>query len=210
MRRNEPRRGERHSIKVEYIWLGLFFTLGGVQIVKSILPPKFRMPRSNTEFSLLPSTCCVQILMVYCSLSLLLSISLTLYLLSVMSRASTSCLQNWTHFFFFNISSSRRFFQNISSIILFFLILQYCKFCPNHRILKSLEWKYLAKKKKKNAGFFEGEVDSCVSLPKTPVSRCFYLVSNLSSRKKFISFHKTPLQFLQLLFCIFPIGRQEK
>lgn len=35
---------ERHSIKVEYVWLGLFFTLGGVQIVKSILPPKFRMP----------------------------------------------------------------------------------------------------------------------------------------------------------------------
>lgn len=35
---------ERHSIKVEYVRLGLFFTLGGVQIVKSILPPKFRMP----------------------------------------------------------------------------------------------------------------------------------------------------------------------
>lgn len=39
---------ERHSIKVEYVRLGLFFTLGGVQIVKSILPPKFRMPPPPT------------------------------------------------------------------------------------------------------------------------------------------------------------------
>lgn len=50
---------ERHSIKVEYVRLGLFFTLGGVQIVKSILPPKFRIPpptlvQRARAFSFLP------------------------------------------------------------------------------------------------------------------------------------------------------------
>lgn len=87
---------ERHSIKVEYIWLGLFFTLGGVQIVKSILPPKFRMPRSNTEFSLLPSTCCVRILMVYCSLSLTPSHSFSLHCPSC--HEQVPLVFNCTHF----------------------------------------------------------------------------------------------------------------